>query len=84
MPVFAAPKDAASKLFVLLRRYDLVIATKVRGMMGEGPNDVGLSRKLQWKGRSMGISAQQHLSKFGSAHSKDNDLFFVNKESTKR
>ncbi len=28
-----------------LRRYDLVIATKVRGMMGEGPNDVGLSRK---------------------------------------
>jgi len=28
-----------------LKRYDLVIATKVRGMMGEGPNDVGLSRK---------------------------------------
>lgn len=28
-----------------LKRYDLVIATKVRGMMGEGPNDAGLSRK---------------------------------------
>jgi len=28
-----------------LKRYDLVIATKVRGMMGEGPNDTGLSRK---------------------------------------
>lgn len=28
-----------------LKRYDLVIATKVRGWMGEGPNDVGLSRK---------------------------------------
>lgn len=28
-----------------LKRDDLVIATKVRGPMGEGPNDVGLSRK---------------------------------------
>jgi aryl-alcohol dehydrogenase-like predicted oxidoreductase len=28
-----------------LKRYELVIATKVRGMMGEGPNDTGLSRK---------------------------------------
>ena len=28
-----------------LNRYDLVIATKVRGAMGEGPNDSGLSRK---------------------------------------
>ncbi|MBN2638377.1 MAG: aldo/keto reductase [Bacteroidales bacterium] len=28
-----------------LNRSDLVIATKVRGQMGEGPNDVGLSRK---------------------------------------
>ncbi|MGC9343335.1 MAG: aldo/keto reductase, partial [Bacteroidales bacterium] len=28
-----------------LKRDDLVIATKVRGMMGEGPNDEGLSRK---------------------------------------
>jgi len=28
-----------------LRRDDLVIATKVRGKMGEGPNDSGLSRK---------------------------------------
>jgi len=28
-----------------LNRYELIIATKVRGMMGEGPNDVGLSRK---------------------------------------
>jgi aryl-alcohol dehydrogenase-like predicted oxidoreductase len=27
------------------RREDLIIATKVRGAMGEGPNDVGLSRK---------------------------------------
>lgn len=28
-----------------LNRDDLVIATKVRGMMGKGPNDTGLSRK---------------------------------------
>jgi aryl-alcohol dehydrogenase-like predicted oxidoreductase len=28
-----------------LNRHDLVIATKVRGAMGEGPNDSGLSRK---------------------------------------
>ena len=28
-----------------LKRDDLVIATKVRGMMGEGPNNSGLSRK---------------------------------------
>ncbi len=28
-----------------LKRVDLVIATKVRGKMGEGPNDTGLSRK---------------------------------------
>lgn len=28
-----------------LKRDDLVIATKVRGKMGEGPNDSGLSRK---------------------------------------
>jgi len=28
-----------------LKRDDLVIATKVRGAMGEGPNEVGLSRK---------------------------------------
>ena len=28
-----------------LKRDDLVIATKVRGKMGEGPNDLGLSRK---------------------------------------
>ena len=28
-----------------LKRDDLVIATKVRGQMGEGPNDVGLSKK---------------------------------------
>ncbi len=28
-----------------LKRDDLVIATKVRGKMGEGPNDIGLSRK---------------------------------------
>ena len=28
-----------------LKRDDLVIATKVRGKMGEGPNDTGLSRK---------------------------------------
>ncbi len=28
-----------------LNRHDLVIATKVRGKMGEGPNDSGLSRK---------------------------------------
>jgi len=28
-----------------LKRDDLVIATKVRGSMGEGPNNVGLSRK---------------------------------------
>ncbi|PLX19416.1 MAG: aldo/keto reductase [Marinilabiliales bacterium] len=28
-----------------LKRDDLVIATKVRGQMGEGPNNVGLSRK---------------------------------------
>jgi len=28
-----------------LKRSDLVIATKVRGKMGEGPNDSGLSRK---------------------------------------
>jgi len=28
-----------------LKRDDLVIATKVRGQMGEGPNEVGLSRK---------------------------------------
>lgn len=28
-----------------LKRDDLVIATKVRGAMGEGPNNVGLSRK---------------------------------------
>ncbi|MGV3557692.1 aldo/keto reductase [Larkinella arboricola] len=28
-----------------LRRDDLVIATKVRGKMGEGPNQIGLSRK---------------------------------------
>lgn len=28
-----------------LNRYDLVIATKVRGKMGQGPNDVGLTRK---------------------------------------
>lgn len=28
-----------------LNRYDLVIATKVRGQMGPGPNDSGLSRK---------------------------------------
>ncbi|MBT1696979.1 aldo/keto reductase [Fulvivirgaceae bacterium PWU4] len=28
-----------------LKRDDLVIATKVRGKMGEGPNEVGLSRK---------------------------------------
>ncbi len=28
-----------------LNRYDLVIATKVRGTMGPGPNDAGLSRK---------------------------------------
>lgn len=28
-----------------LNRSDLVIATKVRGQMGEGPNDVGLSKK---------------------------------------
>jgi aryl-alcohol dehydrogenase-like predicted oxidoreductase len=28
-----------------LKRDDLVIATKVRGMMGKGPNDEGLSRK---------------------------------------
>ena len=28
-----------------LKRDDLVIATKVRGKMGEGPNDMGLSRK---------------------------------------
>ncbi len=28
-----------------LKREDLVIATKVRGRMGEGPNDSGLSRK---------------------------------------
>lgn len=27
------------------KRHDLVIATKVRGKMGEGPNDQGLSRK---------------------------------------
>lgn len=26
-------------------RHELVVATKVRGQMGEGPNDVGLSRK---------------------------------------
>ncbi len=29
-----------------MRRDDLVIATKVRGRMGEGPNQIGLSRKL--------------------------------------
>lgn len=28
-----------------LKRDELVIATKVRGKMGEGPNDIGLSRK---------------------------------------
>lgn len=28
-----------------LKRDDLIIATKVRGKMGEGPNEVGLSRK---------------------------------------
>ena len=28
-----------------LKRDDLVIATKVRGKMGEGPNEIGLSRK---------------------------------------
>ena len=28
-----------------LNRHDLVIATKVRGKMGEGPNNTGLSRK---------------------------------------
>lgn len=28
-----------------LKRDDLVIATKVRGRMGDGPNDIGLSRK---------------------------------------
>jgi aryl-alcohol dehydrogenase-like predicted oxidoreductase len=28
-----------------LKRDDLVIATKVRGQMGEGPNNVGLSKK---------------------------------------
>ena len=26
------------------RRHDVVLATKVRGRMGQGPNDVGLSR----------------------------------------
>ncbi|RYY08392.1 MAG: aldo/keto reductase, partial [Cytophagaceae bacterium] len=28
-----------------LNRYDVVLATKVRGTMGPGPNDVGLTRK---------------------------------------
>src|SRR5690606_9087057 len=33
-----------------LKRQDLVIATKVRGQMGEGPNDTGLSRKhILWQ-----------------------------------
>ena len=28
-----------------INRYDVVLATKVRGKMGDGPNDVGLTRK---------------------------------------
>jgi len=28
-----------------IRRYDIVLATKVRGTMGAGPNDMGLTRK---------------------------------------
>ena len=28
-----------------LKRYDVVLATKVRGKMGDGPNDAGLTRK---------------------------------------